>query len=322
MDEITLLRDLIRIPSPSGEERELGIFLAQLLSKDFTVKRQQVGNRTNVLAQCGKARLLLTTHMDTVPGQLPIREDERFIKGRGTCDAKASMAAMISAASRAREEGLTDFGLLFDVSEETDFSGIKKAIQLAQPETVIIGEPTCLKIINGQKGLISAKITCTGRKAHASMPEKGKSAIDELLSLLNQVRKIKFPKNKYGTTTLNIGRIIGGESANVVADKASCDLDIRTVTKNMMIIKKLQAIIPRTSLNISASYEPVLRKGTIAPYFTEMYFWNKKVKEVIVCGPGNIDYAHSDKERVEKRELLNGTRTYLDMIRRFQRASQ
>ena len=112
--------------------------------------------------------------MDTVPNCPKPKIADGWLYGRGACDTKASIASMVVAAEKAAREGIKDFGLLFDVSEETDFSGIKKAVNLANPKFVIVGEPTNLKPVIGQKGLLGFKVICKGKVAHGSTPEKGK----------------------------------------------------------------------------------------------------------------------------------------------------
>lgn len=185
MKIVNLTRDLLRIPSPSGDERGIGKFLVRRLKKSFNVKIQKVGNRFNILATKGETRLILTTHMDTIPKQLEIKEDDNYLYGRGACDAKGIIAAMICAGEEAIKKGLNNFGILLDVDEEKDFSGVKKAIKLINPGFVIVGEPTDFKIAIGQKGLIGIKIKCFGISASGSS-EKGISAIDKLIEILKK----------------------------------------------------------------------------------------------------------------------------------------
>src|SRR3989338_9268297 len=88
MDVINLTKELVNIPSPSGSEREIGNFLVQRINKNFNVKIQKVGNRFNIIATKGVPKLILTTHMDTVPKQIKADEDNNWIYGRGSCDTK------------------------------------------------------------------------------------------------------------------------------------------------------------------------------------------------------------------------------------------
>lgn len=319
MDVEKLLKDLVSIPSPSGEERKVGEFLVMLLSKNFKIKKQKVGNRFNILAYRGKPSIILSSHLDTVPKQLEMKEDKRFIYGRGSCDAKASVASMICASESLINRGFTNFGLLFDVSEETDFKGIKKAVNLVNPKVVIIGEPTNLKPAVGQKGLLGIKIKCCGKSAPGSTPKKGISAILKLISVLNKVSKIKQrKKGVLGSSSVNIGKIFGGDSANVVPDYAEAIIEFRTVNKNYDIIKKLRLL--GINFEILYNFNPVLtkmrfKKKIVVPFFTEAYFWRKS--KVLIFGPGEYKFAHSDNERIKKSDLWRAVKEYEGLIIKF-----
>lgn len=314
MEVIKLTRDLIKIPSPSGEEKEIGKFLVKRLQKNFKVTTQKVGNRFNILAQRGRPNLILTTHIDTVSKIIPFKEDKEYLYGRGACDTKGIIASMICAAEEAINQGITNFGLVFDVSEETDFSGIKKAINLVNPELVIVGEPTDFKKVIGQKGLLSIKLKCYGKAAHSSIPEKGISAIVKLVEILSKILQIELPSDPIlGKTTLNIGLIKGGIAGNVIPDYAEAKLNIRTTTSNKEIID----LLPKENIEIRSNFEPVNSrnlKGITVPYFTEMYFWAKKAKTILI-GPGKYEFAHSDNERISKKDLIKGKELYLNLIK-------
>lgn len=325
MSVISLARDLLRIPSPSGEERAIGEFLAARLGKKFKVTKQDVGNRFNILAVIGEPQILLTTHIDTVPGDLPLTENEQFLFGRGACDTKGIIASMICAAEEAQEKGITDFGLVFTVSEETDFLGVEKALSLVNPEFVIVGEPTDLQVGIAQKGLLGIKIKCQGKKAHGAIPEQGKSAIDMLVTILSNLKSIVVPVDKVlGATTMNIGLIKGGTAVNVVADSAEAFVELRTTILNSKVIELLN-LNPQTA-QVAYSYEPVFAQDIsalsklklqvmTAPFFSEMYFWAKKSKAV-VFGPGEYQYAHSNEERISKTALERAKEIYRSILER------
>jgi acetylornithine deacetylase/succinyl-diaminopimelate desuccinylase-like protein len=222
---------------------------------------------------------------------------------------------MITAETLTRR-GIKNVGLLFDVCEETDFSGILKAINLINPRFVIVGEPTSLKIVNGQKGLLGIKIICEGKSAPGATPEKGDSAISKLLNQLNIIRRISYPKNTFGNTTFNIGQIKGGSAPNVVPDYAEAIIEFRTICSNEAILNLLNSL--KIEYEIVYSYDFCVSDKfginySIAPYFTEMYFWNKKAK-VIVIGPGDYEDAHSDNEKVSKEEVKKAVEEYLQII--------
>src|SRR5205814_6420159 len=144
-------------------EREIGEFLsAHLTSLGYRVERQDVtGDRFNVFAFAGEGRVMFCTHIDTVPPPtVPIREDDEFLYGRGACDTKGIIAAMLEAGDRLRRDGRTNFGYLFVVAEETDSSGAKAANTLKwNTQYTIVGEPTENQLARAQKGSMMANLT-------------------------------------------------------------------------------------------------------------------------------------------------------------------
>src|SRR5258705_150108 len=121
MNLFTLTRTLIDIPSVTGNEAEVGAFLASHLEGlGYRVQKQEVAqDRFNVLATTAELpQIVFSTHMDTVPPFIRSNEDEQNIYGRGSCDAKGIIAAQIFAAERLRAEGMNQMGLLFTVDEE------------------------------------------------------------------------------------------------------------------------------------------------------------------------------------------------------------
>ncbi|PYS42410.1 MAG: peptidase dimerization protein, partial [Acidobacteria bacterium] len=146
MHPFELTKRLMAIPSVTGTEREVAEFLSRhLASMEYRVERQNVaGDRFNVFAFAGEGRVMFCTHIDTVPPPtVPIREDDEFLYGRGACDTKGIIAAMLEAGDRLRSGGITDFGYMLLIGEETDSIGAKTANALKwDSEYVIVGEPT------------------------------------------------------------------------------------------------------------------------------------------------------------------------------------
>src|SRR4030095_11177476 len=130
VDLIRLTRELIDIPSVTGEEFEIGNSLGELLNRrGYHVELQHISSeRSNVIATTGKPpRIVFSTHMDTVPPFIASSEDDEFIYGRGSCDAKGIIAAQIFAAEHLRSSDVNDFGLLFTVDEELSSHGAQAA---------------------------------------------------------------------------------------------------------------------------------------------------------------------------------------------------
>src|SRR6185295_1934193 len=114
MDVFRLTRELIDIPSVTGDEFQIGTSLGELLLRlGYRVELQDITDeRSNIIATTeARPRVVLSTHMDTVPPFIASSEDDEFIYGRGSCDAKGIIAAQMAAAERLRAEGLNEVGL-------------------------------------------------------------------------------------------------------------------------------------------------------------------------------------------------------------------
>jgi hypothetical protein len=181
-DVLKLSCGLMTFPSTSGEEEECSKAVEQWLSaRGWKVVMQKVppqgdaavqAERHNVFATRNGNRtplVLFNSHIDTVPPFLPPRTDGKNLYGRGSCDAKSQMAAQMIAAQRLVDAGFgNDVGLLYVVSEETDHSGMKKSNELnINPAHMIVGEPTGMKMIKLQKGILKLRLTKKGTAAHS-----------------------------------------------------------------------------------------------------------------------------------------------------------
>ena len=327
MDLIALARKLVDIPSLTGEEEKVGRFIASYLeSLGYSIELQEVGaNRFNVIATTGAApRVVLSTHMDTVPPFIPANEDDERIYGRGACDAKGIIAAQIAAAERLRKEGVNEIGLLFTVDEEMGGVGARVANDhsiASQVRFLINGEPTDNKLAKGTKGSLRLTINTEGRAAHSAYPENGESAIETLLDVLSSIRKCQWPSDDFfGETTCNIGVISGGQRPNVVPAEAHADLQIRLVTEAAPVKSILErAIAGRAQVEYRSEHSPVRLWATegfeqrVMRFTTDIPFLSKWGQPLLL-GPGSILNAHTDHEYVTKRELDEAVELYTRLV--------
>jgi acetylornithine deacetylase len=175
MDPFALTRSLIDIESVTGREKAVGEFLLATLtqlaaSSGGKAERMEVSfERFNVLATWGRPIVTLSTHMDTVPPFFPSSEDEELVRGRGACDAKGIIAAIICAAEQLLAAGTRDFALLFVVGEEKDSLGALCAAENSRGSKFVInGEPTENKLALGSKGALRYVLSTRGRLAHSA----------------------------------------------------------------------------------------------------------------------------------------------------------
>ena len=249
MDLFALTRQLIDVPSVTGAEAAVGQFLAaHLKALGYLVELQPVaGDRCNIIATTGAPpRLVLSTHMDTVPPFIQSGEDDESIYGRGACDAKGIIAAQIFAAEHLRAEGVNEIGCLFTVDEELASQGARVANEhplAAECDYLINGEPTDSKMAAGTKGSLGFSLTSTGRAAHSAYPQQGESAVEKLLDALENIRRCEWPNDEvFGESTCKIRAISGGIRANVIPAEAQAQLQIRLVTSAAPIKHRLKPL--------------------------------------------------------------------------------
>ncbi len=330
IDVCKLTRELIDIPSVTGEEFHVGTSLAELLNRrGYQVDLQEVENdRANVIATTGdQPKVVLSTHMDTVPPYIAASEDDEFIYGRGACDAKGIIAAQIAAAEKVRAEGVNEIGLLFTVDEEVTSAGAKALNELplaASCRYLINGEPTDNRLAIGTKGSLQVSIKTAGRAAHSAYPEQGDSAIEKLLDVLDDVRTIVWPSDEtFGETTCNIGVISGGTRANVVPDAAQTTLQIRLAAGSQAAKDLLErAVSGRAALEYKSVHDPIRLlafdglESTIVHFTTDIPYLTNWGTPMLI-GPGSILDAHTEHERVAKSELKRAVDIYANLVRRL-----
>src|SRR5262245_2986472 len=326
MDAFELTKKLITIPSVTGTEREIAEFLSShLASLGYRVARHGVvGDRYNVFAFAGEGRVMFCTHLDTVPPPtIPVREDEDFLYGRGACDTKGIIASMLDAGDRLRGSGVTNFGYMFLVGEETDSIGAKMANTLKwNSEYVIVGEPTENKLARAQKGTMMIQLNVTGRACHSGYPEKGVSAIQNLWAVLQDCLAGDWGNDPVmGKGPFNVGTVRGGEAANIVPPSATASMMIRTVEPRAHVEEKMRRIVGnRATMEIVGASDPLILHvvdgfaTTVVSFGSDAPHLPNTGKRLLI-GPGSILDAHTAREKISKRELMSGIDLYEKLVR-------
>src|SRR6476646_1116507 len=332
MDPFAFTRSLIDVESITGREKAVGDFLFAALSKlaartGGSVERMEVSTeRFNVFAAWGTPVVTLYTHMDTVPPFFASSEDGEFVRGRGACDTKGIIAAMIAAGEQLLLAGTRNFGLLFVVGEEKDSLGALCAAKVSRGSKFLInGEPTENKLALGSKGALRFVLTARGRLAHSAYPELGESAIDKLLDVLSEARRISLPRDALlGKSTLNIGTWSGGRASNLIADEAHADLMFRTGGDPQSIRTALHDVVAglaelQEMLHTPALYLEAMDgfETTVVAYTTDIPNFDRAWGKPFLIGPGSIRVAHTAEERIPKSELLDAIGIYTWMVQRL-----
>ena len=319
-DPFELIRRLVAVESPTGSEAPATNLLAEHLGAlGYRVELQEVSpGRQNIYAYREPPHLVFSTHLDTVPPYVPLCEDDEFIHGRGSCDAKGLAAAMIAAAERLAERGERRIGLLFVVGEENGSDGAQAAARLEPKGRFLInGEPTENLLTVGQKGALRVDLATSGRAAHSAYPAEGDSAVLPLLDAIERIRAIPLPADPMlGASTLNVGLIRGGVAPNVIPPDAMAQLLIRTVgptddLKRAILAAVGARVAVRFAVEIPAykGSAPPGWDSTVVSFASDLPFllpWGRCFQ----MGPGSIRVAHTAEERIAKRELLEGIERY------------
>lgn len=336
LDPVQLTRTLVDIESTTYTEGAVGHYLAEFLeSRRFVVEKSAVpqpegststAERFNVYAGMPNETpdVVLSTHMDTVPPFFGSREDDEYIYGRGSCDAKGIIAAQIAAAEDLRDSGIKA-GLLFVVGEERDSAGAKQANLSPKGSRFLInGEPTDNRLALASKGALRASILASGKMAHSAYPELGESAVNKLVEALSRVLEVELPVvEDIGPSTLNIGLIEGGRAPNVIPDQAKAELLIRLVGDSNQTRDALRKAVEGLA-TISFPLEiPFMRFRDIEGIETMIAAFTTDVPaltawgEPMLLGPGSIHVAHTPAERLSKKELFEAIELYTKIAGRL-----
>ncbi len=372
---VDLLRELIRIPSVNPDnapgtdrtgEGELADFLAgrlRGLGAEVALEEIRPG-RPNLIARFapldGRPRILLGPHLDTVgvagmvidPFAAELRDGR--IWGRGACDTKGPMAAMLHgleshAAALADSPVAIDF-VAFMGEESAQWGSRQFAGRHAGDyEFAIVGEPTSLDIVHTTKGSLWATLRAVGRAAHSSQPERGDNAVMKLARVLVDLqvelprRLMDFGHEVLGPATLNIGLIRGGTRPNVVPDLAEAELDVRitpALAQSGGALALLREVLANEPVEIAEADEkppmetphdhPWIRRiqqlrpacrGVGAPWFSDAAHLSEKGLPSICLGPGSIDQAHTRDEFIEVAALEEGAAFFAGLVGSITRAT-
>ncbi len=347
-----LLSDLIALPSvnpaflPENDSRAgewcVAEFLGEVAARaGLEVEFQKVlPNRPNLLARLGpsgkvRQRILLVPHLDTVnaePAQFVPRSKGDRLFGRGACDTKGSVAAMLAALGelarskqRPRETEIIFAGV---VDEENAQAGSRAlAGRIAPADLAIVGEPTCLRIVTAHKGSLWLRLETRGKSAHGALPELGCNAVHEMARVVdaletNYATRLRRRRHALlGTATINVGSIRGGTQPNIVPDFCAATIDRRTLPgeTEARVGREIAVFLSKRGLKASFASEklapclpmetnPALplvrrflrsvgqRKPSGVDFFCDAAVLAEAGIPSVVFGPGDIAQGHTMEE--------------------------
>ncbi len=263
--EVELLRGLVAIPSPSGQEREAVEYLCAAMDRlGFATAIDAVGNAIGRIGT-GPREVVLLGHIDTVPGAIPVRIEDGVLHGRGAVDAKGPLATFVCAAARAVAGGLTGLRLtvIGAVGEEADSAGAHHVVGRYRPDFALIGEPSGWdSVVLGYKGSMSATYALRQSGAHSAAPIA--TAPQVALDFWNRVmahaadfnagRTAAFDRLEPKLRAIN-SRTDGlhEEVALRMGFRLPLDLDGATLTATLRQLARIEASVDEAAAEIEAS---------------------------------------------------------------------
>ena len=365
------LRDYVAIPSvnPMGRrdvdatiafERRYAEHLREQLRR-LGLDAELVGDaeRPSVVAEASaagaKSTLMVASHLDTVPVDgMEIDPFDPHVEGgrlygRGSCDTKAGMAALIDALERVLERGTLGVNLLVvgEADEEQGSRGVHDVVKhlgSRRPDWVLATEPTDLRLVARHKGVVHARLRARGVACHSSLPAQGRNAIVAaargIVALDELARELaERPDPQLGPATLSVGVVGGGSATNVVPDDAWFYLDRRLLPgedeqtardeiEAALIRHKVSDVevewcsMEKPPLDTPEQHESVrqclaaLASAGLPPELATAGFGTDAgvfaVHGVpgVVLGPGSIAQAHTSREWVDVGQVESMVRVY------------
>lgn len=370
-DVIGLLRDLVALPSINpcsgplddthGEGRVVAFVADWLRARGLDYELQDVlPGRQNLIARLsgrGGPSLVCEAHTDTVEVLnmeiepfAPVLTDGR-VYGRGACDCKASLAAMLVALEHTAQQGPPpgDVTLVAACDEEFRYRGVRHLVESGfRADGGVVGEPTELRVIIAHKGALRGQIVTHGKAAHSSEPDKGESAIFHMARVLAAIEEYgreltrRPPHPLLHGPTVSVGLITGGNAPNIVPDRCEISLDRRvlpteelaTVEAELRAWLAERAPVPwefevtladlgmdgapdsAIALRAGAAVDAVLGAHEVAgvQYGTDASKLARGGIPSVVVGPGHIGQAHTAIEWVEVAQVEAAVEVYQHLM--------
>ena len=357
--DLEFFREILSIDSTSGNEQPLLDLLREKMAGTCPAMTQSTDGKHWLLLQYATPEVVFCTHIDTVPPYIPPTfigadgqpcepQDAVEVRGRGACDAKGQILAMLTACRQLASEGASDFGLLLLTGEETGSWGAKAFAKTGfRAPYLIIGEPTENKMVSASKGTKSYRLTFRGEAFHSGYPQYGRSAVDAFVEFCNALKAADFGIDPIlGETTWNIGQLHSDNPQNILSPELTCRLYFRTTFVSDQAVQDWMSSAPRQwpELSLRRS-EPgschsracprnlsieAIGGDSPAEYLTLPGFETAPVAfgsdaphlsnfdHKIICGPGSIRFAHRDDEHILVRDLETAAGQYVRMYHALQ----
>lgn len=349
VDVDALHKQLIRFPSLSGDEGPIADYIERFVSE----RGVQVGRHDNNVyfwVGDGDDTLLLNTHLDVVPPSSghphdpfdPVERDGR-IYGRGSVDAKASVASMTGALLSLEGDGWLppDGRVMVALTTHEETGGVYNGLENLRPHLpalsgAIVGEPTDLEPCVAQKGLLILNVHARGKTAHAARPHLGDNAVLKAARDIGRLESFPFEREDpfLGSPTITVTTIEGGSARNVVPDRCTFTLDIRTTPgySHDELFEQISSALEsdveihsKRIVPVSTPLESRIVRACVKANPEAQPFGSPTASDwiflhdvpTVKIGPGSSDLSHTADESIPRDELLRGVELYTNIIKAF-----
>ncbi|MHC4499686.1 MAG: M20 family metallopeptidase [Planctomycetota bacterium] len=366
-----LLRKLVQADSTSekGESAVADIICGELrrFGIDVHVNRWDQ-NRANLTAEVRsagrKGGLLFACHLDVVPAGAAGWSSPAFsgvesngkIYGRGSADMKGGITAVVTAIRQIVDSNVKlqgDIVLFGAAGEESDSCGAGRFIadygkKLPVLAGVVLPEPTDFDVVTTHRGMLWLEVTTKGKAAHGSMPELGINAITSMGAILGELNHYKIqhgPHRLLGECSMSVNTIVGGKEINVVPDKCSIGIDVRTLPGQdyqgiIDDLRNMFAKVKSKSPQVETEVRVVREVGALETDpncgFVKDFCSAVEVREtkavgfttdgphlaslgapVVIFGPGKPEVCHKPDEYIDIADVERAVEYYKNIILKF-----
>jgi [amino group carrier protein]-lysine/ornithine hydrolase len=333
---VSLLRRMVEIPSPSGEEGELAAFLAsEMAGLGFRSHVDGAGNAVGEIGCRDDPLILLLGHMDTVPEPIPVREEGGVLYGRGAVDAKGALAAFVCAAS-ALKDLPARVVVVGAVEEETaSAKGARHLLDRYEPQAVIIGEPSGWSgVVLGYKGRVGLVLEVTRRPTHSSSPAE--KAVEAAVAFWNRLTRhldaLDPARGLFHRPTGTLCRLDG--SLDHARLEATCRippgfdveglmrfLDDERGQDTLVVEEATHAVVMDRTVPPARAIVGAIRRHRGTPVFklrggtSDMNVAAERWPAAMVAyGPGDSSLDHTPQERLDLEEFLRAIKVLEDAV--------
>lgn len=342
-DAVTLLKELIRTPSPSREESATAGILESFLGSKGVSGVNRLHNNVwayNEHFDPSKPTILLNSHHDTVKANSAYTRDpyspdveEGKLYGLGSNDAGASVVSLLAAFLRFYNEPRLDYNLCIAITAEEETSGrngIESVLpSLGELDFAIVGEPTGMQLAIAERGLVVLDCAAHGKAGHAAR-EEGENAIYKAIRDIEWLRTYRFPKESelFGPVKMSVTVISAGSQHNVVPAQCNFTVDIRvpdTYTNDEVVAivrENVECEVTPRSTRLTPSHidpqHPIVQAGLElgrttygSPTTSDQALLSIPSLKV---GPGDSARSHSADEFIYLKEIEEGIGLYIAML--------